>query len=177
MENPIVQKCQARHISMILVLSASMIMLEPRSSAARYGEDGSLSVCRPVLRANLERFRAVMKAIADGWNQGNATLAASCFAEDAMYSSPPSPSRNGRKALYEYFGGATGRDMPMHMAWHHLVFDPVAQIGVGEYTFRSRIQTHGLVIVKLSNGLIRHWREYEVASDLSWRNFVGGNAF
>ncbi len=55
----------------------------------------------------------------------------------------------------------------MHMAWHNLVFDPVQQIGVGEYTFRSDKQTHGLVIVKVANRLIRNWREYGFESALA----------
>lgn len=63
------------------------------------------------------------------------------------------------------------------MTWHHLVFDPAQQVGVGESTFRYRIQTHGLVIVKISNGLIVNWREYEVESSLPWDKFVGRNRF
>jgi hypothetical protein len=42
----------------------------------------------------------------------------------------------------------------MHMTWHNLVFDADQQIGVGEYTFRYRIQTYGIVIVKIEHGLI-----------------------
>lgn len=65
----------------------------------------------------------------------------------------------------------------MRMTWHHLLFDPAQQIGVGEYTFRYREQTHGLFIVKILNGLISNWREYEVASELSWEQFIGDNRF
>jgi hypothetical protein len=79
--------------------------------------------------------------------------------------------------LYEYFGGAAGRELPLHMTWHYLIFDPARQIGVGEFTFRYRKQTHGLVIVKLANGLINNWREYEVESELPWDQFIGDNRF
>jgi hypothetical protein len=65
----------------------------------------------------------------------------------------------------------------MHMAWHNLIFDPAQQIGVGEYTFRYKIQTHGLVIVRIENGLIAKWREYEVESKLPWDQFTGENKF
>lgn len=65
----------------------------------------------------------------------------------------------------------------MEMSWHHLLFDPAPQIGVAEYTFRYQIQTHGLVIVRLSNGLIVNWREYEVKSTLPWDQFVAENRF
>ena len=65
----------------------------------------------------------------------------------------------------------------MHMTWHNLVFDSAQQTGVGEYTFRYQIQTHGLVIVKVSDGLIRNWREYEVESNVPWDQFIGDNKF
>jgi hypothetical protein len=56
------------------------------------------------------------------------------------YSAPPNPRiRSGRAALYEFFGGATGRPRPMRMEWHHLVFDEASQVGVGEYTFEYEI--------------------------------------
>ena len=109
-----------------------------------------------------------MRTISEGWNRGDARLAASCFAEDAAYPAPPSRGLLGRKALYEFFGGANGRERPI---------DPVQQIGVGEYTFEYEKQTHGLVIVKISSGLIRNWREYEVESNLPWDQFVGDNQF
>ena len=116
-----------------------------------------------------------MQTVAEGWNTGDAGLAASCFAADAVYSAPPSPGHRGRAALYEYFGGAHGRELPMHMIWHNLIFDPEQQMGAGEYTFRYRIQTHGLVIVKISNGLVRNWREYETSSTQQWEAFIGDN--
>lgn len=133
--------------------------------------------CRSRQRLDAHRFAVLMQTVADGWNHGDAMLAASCFAENAVYSSPPSTPHLGRKDLYQWFGGAHGREMPMHMTWHHLLFDPAQQVGVGEYTFRYRIQGHGLVIVKISNGLIANWREYEVESSLPWDDFIGQNRF
>jgi len=133
--------------------------------------------CVPGVQTSREHFLYIMQTIADGWNTGNARLAASCFAQDAIYSAPPSSGRRGRNSLYEYFGGARGRALPMHMTWHNLLFDRKQGIGVGEYTFRYRVQTHGLVIVKISNGLIRNWREYETQSNLDWTDFIGDNRF
>ena len=132
-----------------------------------------------IVRSTLNRkgFRAVMEAVADGWNRGDAKAAASCFSDKAIYSAPPSRPHQGRKALYEFFGGDKGRGSRMRMTWHHLIFDPAQQIGVGEYTFQYHIQTHGLVIVRISKGLILNWREYEVESALSWQQFVIDNPF
>lgn len=133
--------------------------------------------CTPAPRLDSESFRSVMETVAEGWNRGDAQLAASCFAENAIYSGPPSSPHRGRKELYEWFGGAKGRELPMRMTWHHLVFDPAQQIGVGEFTFRYRIPTHGVAVVRMSNGLILNWREYEVESPKSWDKFVGENRF
>lgn len=133
--------------------------------------------CSPAGKITNQQFRAVMQTVADGWNRGDAQFAASCFAETAVYSAPPALPRRGRKALYDFFGGSKGRDLPMHMTWHNLIFDPAQQVGVGEYTFRYKIQTHGLVIVRIEHGLITKWREYEVESNLPWDQFTAENKF
>ena len=133
--------------------------------------------CSPAGKITNQQFRGVMQTVAEGWNRGDAQLAASCFAETAVYSAPPALPRRGRKALYDFFGGSKGRDLPMHMTWHNLIFDPAQQVGVGEYTFRYKIQTHGLVIVRIEHGLITNWREYEVESNLPWDQFTAENKF
>jgi len=143
------------------------------SRSASRAEQG----CTPRAALDVKGFQSVMETVADGWNRGDAKSAASCFVENAVYSGPPSPAHRGRKALYEFFGGAKGRELPMRMTWHHLIFDPAQQIGVGEYTFQYKVQTHGLVIIRMSNGLILNWREYEVESPLPWEQFVGDNRF
>jgi hypothetical protein len=148
--------------AMVVVLTSHLPTNSTRASVP------SIRECSPAGKINSEGFDSVMQTVAEGWNRGNARLAASCFAEDAVYSGPPSPAHRGRKALYEYFGGARGRDLPMHMT---------RQIGVGEYTFRYQVQTHGLVIVKVSDGLIRNWREYELESNVPWDQFIGDNQF
>ncbi len=63
------------------------------------------------------------------------------------------------------------------MTWHRLVFDPSQQAGAGEYTFRYKIQTHGVVMVKFSRGKISNWREYEIESNAPWEQFVGRTDF
>lgn len=57
----------------------------------------------------------------------------------------------------------------MSVAW--------CQIGAGEYTYRGRNQYHGIVIVRVVDGLIANWREYQVRSDLPWDSFMDDNAF
>lgn len=160
------------------MLALVIVWVSLRAPASARGQQEATSHnCVPGGETSRERFVSIMETVAEGWNRGNTSLAASCFTEDALYSAPPSPGRHGRTALYEYFGGAHGRELPMHMTWHNLLFDPAQQIGAGEYPFRYRIQTHGLVIVKISNGRIRNWREYETSSSLDWDHFIGENRF
>lgn len=168
-------------IALVTSAVAILLVVGPmpiRQTLTAMPKDSSL-ICSYAVAGPIDakRFQEVMQTVAKGWNNGDAKLAASCFTEDASYSAPPSRGHYGRKMLYEWFGGNTGRDLPMRMPWHHLLFDPAQQIGVGEYTFRYREQTHGLVIVKILNGLISNWREYEVASELSWEQFIGDNRF
>lgn len=125
-----------------------------------------------------EQFRDCMQQLAAAWNKGDARAAADLFAEDALYSSAPnSVAREGRAALFEWFGGINGRAKSMQMVWHHLVFDEAQQIGAGEYTFTHEVRTHGMVMIRLHDGKIANWREYEMESPLDWDAMVGKNRF
>jgi hypothetical protein len=135
------------------------------------------TTCQARDHLSSEDFAEIMRIIQDGWNENDARKSANCFTEDAIYSSPPSRGHRGRENLYERFGGAKGSTVPMKIVWHHLVFDSAQQLGMAEYTFQYHLQTHGVVVLKLSHGLISNWREYDIASELSWDKFVGGNNF
>ena len=119
-----------------------------------------------------------MQRVADGWNEGNAGKASDCFSEDAIYLEPPEKQLyRGRAELYEFFGGDAGTDLPMKMSWHHLAFHEEEQVGFGEYTFQMHRRYHGIVVVKLESGLIKHWREYQYRSELDWEGFTRQNPF
>ena len=123
-------------------------------------------------------FRALMERVADGWRDGNAAKAVECFTEDALYEEPPRKQfHSGRPDLFEFFGGTNGTDKPMHMTWHHLVFDARAQIGAGEYTFRLNRQYHGVVMVQLRGARIARWREYQTESSLPFEDFSAATRF
>lgn len=133
-----------------------------------------------IRKLNSAEFQKLANTVASGWNQDNAKKAASAFAENAIYVEPPNKQRYvGREALFKFFSGNSGRPEQMQMVWHHLVFDEVQQLGVGEFTFRSGInyQVHGTVMIKVTNGLISHWREYLSKSSLPWEEFVGDSKF
>ncbi len=129
-------------------------------------------------RLTTPQFQNLLETVARGWNTGNARMAADCFSENATYSSPPSQNvRQGRETLFQFFGGPNGRPKPMSMEWHHIAFDEASQIGMGEYTFTYEIRTHGIVAVRVANGKITNWREYEVQSPLDWKQLIGPNSF
>lgn len=140
-----------------------------------------LLACKPAGRpaaTNAAEFKQLMQAVADGWNRGDARQAAACFTEDAIYTEPPDKQvYKGREALFKFFGGDQGRKQPMRMDWHHLMFDEGTQVGSGEFTFADGGKVHGMVIVRVEQGKISHWREYWYESILDWEAFVGENKF
>lgn len=124
------------------------------------------------------KFNQLMQTIADGWNEGDALKAVDCFSDDAIYTEPPDKQvYRGRAELFEFFGGDKGTDVPMKMTWHHLAFNEETQVGFGEYTFQMHGKYHGIVIVKLENGLVRFWREYQYKTGLDWEQFSRLNSF
>jgi len=130
------------------------------------------------MKLNISQFTHLMQTIADGWNEGNARKAANCFTEDAVYTEPPDKQvHHGRKGLYEFFGGDAGPEIPMHMTWHHLAFNEEEQVGFGEYTFQMHGKYHGIVTMKLENGLVKFWREYQYKTELDWEEFSRLNTF
>src|ERR1700721_1104423 len=91
---------------------------------------------------------------------------------------PPDPQiRKGRPELFEFFAGDKGRPKAVSILWHHLIFDPASQIGAGEFTFTYEVRTHGMVILRIVNGKIANWREYEIESRMNWEEMVGENRF
>lgn len=134
-----------------------------------------LNRCPSVKRKEVSAagFFELMHTVSDGWNEGNARKAADCFALDAVYTEPPDKQvYRGRSELFEFFGGEERPEPPMSMRWHHLAFNEKDQIGFGEYTFQCNFRYHGIVVVKLQDGKIGHWREYQYRSDLGWEAFT-----
>ena len=129
-------------------------------------------------QASTQDFVLLMETVADGWNEGNARRAANCFTEGAVYMEPPDRQfYKGRQAIYDFFGGPTKPNPPMHMKWHHLAFNEQEQIGYGEYTFQMNQRYHGVVTVLVQNGKIAKWREYQYKSDTDWEAFTGKSRF
>jgi ketosteroid isomerase-like protein len=121
-----------------------------------------------------EEFADLMHTVARAWTEGDPHAAAACFAEDVVYVEPPDRQiYRGRAEVLEL----STSDTPMSMQWHHLAFDGATGVGFGEYTFRGRRQYHGIVIVRVEDGKIARWREYQYQDDSAWREFVGDSSF
>ena len=131
----------------------------------------------PLEHTSSAQFELLLQTVRDAWLEGNQEKAAGCFAAAAVFSSPPSPGLVGRESLVQVFGGGHNVDLPKRIEWHHVVFDPAKQVGAVEYTIQRRISTHGVIIIKISRGLISNWRQYAIASDLTWEKFRGVNDF
>src|ERR1017187_4935066 len=110
--------------------TSSLTESKVAASSLDQGTQGhtSQTACRTRDHLSSDDFTAVMQTIQSGWSEGNARKSADCFAEDALYSSPPSRGHQGREDLYQHFGGAKGLPVPMKIEWHHLVFDPTRQL-------------------------------------------------
>lgn len=173
----VIRICVVAFILLAGIFPAPSVSSRQEAQSASGSPAVEKSGCRPQEQLSQKDFAFVMQTIREAWSEGNAQKAADCFSENALFSSPPSTVHHGRRTLYDYFGGQKGHAFPMKIEWHHLVFDSAEQIGAGEFTFQYHLQTHGVVIVKLSDGLISNWRQYDVPSGLPWDKFVGANSF
>jgi SnoaL-like domain len=163
-----------------LALIASIVFSENLSKAQTNGKSAKIISSKNDVakRKKIAEFQKLLQIVADGWNEGNARKAADCFTEDAIYIEPPDKQIYvGRKALFEFFGGDKNPDPPMSMTWHHRAFNEDSQIGFGEYTYQGGNRYHGIVIIKIKNGKISNWHEYQYKSNLDWKKFIEKNEF
>ena len=120
-----------------------------------------------------EDFRELMERLARGWSEQDTELALSCFAEDAVYMEPPDVQLYvGHEQLRPYFAAL---EPGTYMRFQVLLFDESTQIGSGEYAFGnegSDIADHGVAVVEIEGGRIRHWREYQRKGPAAFDEFL-----
>lgn len=123
-------------------------------------------------------LRALLDKVATAWSAGDARAAADLFTEDAIYSEPPDKQLyRGREALFQFFGGESGRAGDMRMEWHNVAYNAETGVGFGEFSFTFGSTAHGIVAVKVDGGKISNWREFWYESELDWDEFVSSNPF
>jgi SnoaL-like domain len=122
-----------------------------------------------------ERFESLLEGLARAWHEKQYEQAASFFAENVAYGDPTRYTANGRDELLQFFKDDEG--YPQHTTWHNVVFDEAQQIGAVEYTYIGTYQYHGIVIAKVKDDMITHWREYQHISDQDYETFARQTLF
>ncbi len=124
-------------------------------------------------------FNALMQRVSDGWTTQNVDLALSAFTKDALYTEPPNfQIYRGQTELRNFF---TAVRPGSSMIWHHLWYNPDTGIGAGEYSFHNGgrdTAVHGVAVVKIIDGKIHIWREYQRRGEIDYDAFhdqVGKN--
>lgn len=120
-------------------------------------------------------FRALMADLAHGWTTRQYARAAARFAPDVAYADPVRYRLQGRVELRAFFEKDDG--LPQSCAWHTLLFDAATQVGMAEYTYIGTQQYHGVVVLRLADGLITHWREYQHTDEREWTEFAGATVW
>ena len=118
-------------------------------------------------------FRGLLDALADAWARRDAEAAADLFTADASYMKPPDEQLFvGRDQLRAYFSPlAAGTYLDIHRAW----YDEESGFGSVEFTFGTRGQpraSHGMAVIRVVDGLIATWREYQAQGPSSFADFT-----
>lgn len=120
---------------------------------------------------NSAEFKQMLSALADAWARRDYAKAASFFAADILYGDPLRYSFHGREQLRAFFEDDEGFEQKT--VWHNVIFDEAQQLGAAEYTYEGTHRYHGTVLIRVKDGLITHWREYQHIDSRDWENFVG----
>lgn len=106
-------------------------------------------------------FVKLVSQLAAAWAACDATAAAACFTNDAVYMEPPDRQLfTGHGELVAYFSPLeSGTYLNVHDSW----FDEESQTGAFEFSFGLRgsdSADHGVATVAVEGGKIARWREY-----------------
>jgi len=120
-------------------------------------------------------FKDLLYSLADAWSRRDYATAANFFAEDVRYGDPTRYSFNGRAELRAFFEDDEGYDQ--RTVWHNIVFDEEQQMAAVEYTYDGTYRYHGTVLIKVEDGKIKRWREYQHIDPREWEDLVATTAF
>jgi hypothetical protein len=114
-------------------------------------------------------FERLLDALADAWARREYARAADWFADDVRYADPLRYAFTSRSALLAFFENDDGR--PQRTVWHTRLFDEGAQRGAAEYTYDGTQRYHGIALIRVADGRITHWREYQHVDPRPWPAF------
>ena len=120
-------------------------------------------------------FHALLARFAALWAARDYATLVTLFAPDVHYADPLRYRLDGRDALLAFF--ANDDDRPQRTQWHVAVFDAASQTGAAEYTYDGTHRYHGVALIRVANGLVTHWREYQHVDAREWRDYVGATRF
>lgn len=119
-------------------------------------------------------FLAMLDALADAWARRDYRSAAHWFADDVRYADPLRYAFSDRASLQAFFEADEG--LPQRTTWHQRLFDEQAQVGAAEYTYEGTHRYHGVALIRVADGRITHWREYQHVDARSWAEYSAGTA-
>jgi hypothetical protein len=106
-----------------------------------------------------EQFRDLLDRLAAAWARRDYEAAAAFFAEDVRYADPLHYAFADRASLRAFFDADEGAEQ--RTDWHFVLFDESRQVGAVEYTYEGSRRYHGTALVRVKDGVITHWREYQ----------------
>ncbi|NLI75173.1 MAG: response regulator [Candidatus Riflebacteria bacterium] len=118
---------------------------------------------------NRQEFDLLLQELAAGWEQRQYERIIRRFAPDVRYLDPLRYRFADREALLRFFSDDAGADQAV--TFHRSLFDEAQQVGMVEYTYRGSHLYHGVAVVRIADGLIQEWREYQHVTDLPWEAF------
>ena len=124
---------------------------------------------------NNAEFSEMLQTLAAAWQRRDYATAVSFFAEDVKYADPLRYEFANRADLQAFFENDEG--LEQQSVWHNILFDEARQLGVAEYTYDGTWRYHGTVWIRVQDGRITHWREYQHTDPREWDDFASGTAF
>jgi hypothetical protein len=112
-----------------------------------------------------DEFQELLCSLADGWTHRRYGEVADRFADDIFYSDPQRYTFTNRDSLRRFFEDDEGREQSC--TFLTAVFDEVQQLGAAEYTYIGTFRYDGTVWIKLADGKIASWREYQHQSEIN----------
>ena len=125
-------------------------------------------------RVTAAEFERMLDALADAWARRDYPAAAAWFAADVRYADPLRYAFDSRAALLAFF--ETDDGLSQRTVWHMRLFDEPTQHGAAEYTYEGTHRYHGVALIRVADGRITHWREYQHVDSRTREEFVASTA-
>jgi hypothetical protein len=120
-------------------------------------------------------FQRMLESLADAWTRRDYERACEVFAADIHYADPLRYQFHNREELRKFFEDDEGYEQ--RTTWRTILFDEERQVGAVEYTYDGTHRYHGVTLIKVHDGRITHWREYQHIDGREWEDLIGATRF